>query len=90
MAIGVFSIKEYLERDEGFSDWFPDDNLKSPVKRNNTFHMLGHVMRVTTVKDIGINDDKRVFLTCDCCSKPFHVKLEILERDLNKVTLDKL
>lgn len=89
MAIGVFSIREYLQENEGLSNWFPDDNLKSPVKRNDTFHMLGHVMRVTTVKKTPFPDKNRVFLTCNCCTQ-YPTKLEILQKDLNKVTLDKL
>jgi hypothetical protein len=64
--------------------------------------MLDHLLRVTTV--VGRsghkkkNYERKVFLTCaddcDCCDK-FHgkllwpVKLEILERHLEKVTLDK-
>lgn len=64
---------------------------RRPVKRGETYHMLGHIMRVTTVKNTGYNE-RRVFLNCapHCCTRPFHAKLEILEKDLHKVTLDKL
>ena len=74
-----------------FSNWFPD--LKpNPVKKGHIFHMLGHKMKVTTVKNTGFNNERKVFLNCapDCCTRPFHAKLEILEKDLLKVTLDKL
>lgn len=62
------------------------------VKRGHIYHMLGHKMKVTTVKKTGYNNERRVFLNCapHCCTYPFHVKLEILEKDLHKVTLDKL
>lgn len=74
----------------------------SKVKRNDTYRMLGHILRVTTV--VGRsgqreNDyERKVFLTCtddcNCCDKfsgklLWPVKLQILERHLEKVTLDK-
>lgn len=66
---------------------------RRPVKRGDIYHMLGHIMRVTTVKKTNcIGNENRVFLTCcpDCCTPPFHVKLQMLENDLREVTLDKL
>ena len=68
------------------------NNLKEqPVIRGDIYLILGHKMKVTTVKKTGYNDEIRVFLNCapHCCTYPFHVKLEILEKDLQKVTLDK-
>lgn len=65
---------------------------RRPVKRGDIYLMLGHEMKVTTVKETGYNYERRVFLSCSphCCTRPFHAKLEILEKDLEKVTLDKL
>jgi hypothetical protein len=64
--------------------------------------MLGHNLRVTSVKNRSgsksYNYEKLVFLTCaddcNCCEKfagklLWPVKLQILERHLNNVTLDK-
>lgn len=62
------------------------------VKKGDKYLMLGgHWLQVTTVKNIGYNNERRVFLSCapGCCHKPLHVKLEILEKDLKKLTLDK-
>lgn len=84
-------------------DHILDPDFKSrPVRRNDTYRMLGHILRVTTVKTTNRTYDnvpeRRVFLTCakDCnCGGKFldhllfPVKLEILERHLEKVTLDK-
>lgn len=68
------------------------NSVRHPVERGDIYLMLGHEMKVTTVKNTGWNDERRVFLTCapHCCTRPFHAKLEILEKDLHKVTLDKL
>ena len=64
--------------------------------------MLGHNLRVTSVKSrSGLKDhdyERIVFMTCandcDCCDifngkLIWPVKLQILERHLNNVTLDK-
>jgi hypothetical protein len=73
------------------------------VERNNTFLMLGHKLRVTTVKPTEFFHNSecqmRIFMTCadDCLCEPkflgiprFPVKLQILESQLQEVTLDKL
>lgn len=64
---------------------------RRPVRRGDIYRMLGHEMKVTTVKETAYNE-RRIFLNCSphCCTRPFYVKLEILEKDLHKVTLDKL
>lgn len=78
--------------------------MKKPiVERNDIYFMLGHKLRVTAVKPTHIfhegERERRVFLTCakDCdCGQKFcdkllwPVKLQILERHLHKVPLDKL
>jgi len=105
MAIGL-PLRKYLD-DDGELDIYPDirdpHSKPRPVKRNDIYHMLGHILRVTTVKETPLffNDvrERRVFLTChdDCnCGRRFvdqliwPVKLQILERHLEDLTLDKL
>jgi len=81
--------------------------MEERVKRNDLYRMLGHNLRVTTVKGTNklfrrdaenVIRERTVFLTCaddcDCglkfCGKVlWPVKLQILERHLNNVTLDK-
>ena len=77
--------------------------MERPVQRNDTYHMIGHILRVTKVigrsGGKGINYENEVFLTCHsdchCCDKfagklIWPVKLRILERHLEQITLDKL
>jgi hypothetical protein len=73
------------------------------IKRNDIFLMLGHKLRVTSVIPAsgtkGYNYERKVFLTCtddcNCCDKfvgklLWPVKLQILERHLKNITLNKL
>ena len=103
MAIGL-PLRKYLEDDDLK---IPDDIFEPkdpvPVERNDIYWMLGHKLRVTTVKATNKFYDgkreRRVFLTCaDDCNCGFQfcdrlvwpVKLQILERHLHKIPLDKL
>ena len=106
MSTGFPPVRKYLDDDElGIPDCVlnPVGINYKPVKRNDIFWMLGHKLRITTVKETprfydGVRE-RRVFLTCDdgCnCGHQFAgryiypVKLQILERHLHEVQLDKL
>jgi len=75
--------------------------MSHPVRRNDTYMILGHLLRVTSVKGTHRAYDgqreRRVFLTCakDCnCGLKFAgqilwpVKLKILERHLHQLRKD--
>jgi len=65
--------------------------VEFPVDRKVEYYMFGHWMKVTKIKDLNpLGSKRKVFLSCTCCNDPYITRLEILEKDLAKITLDKL
>jgi len=66
--------------------------IELPIDRKIKYYMLGgHWMKVTKIKDLNPSASKRkVFLSCTCCNDPNVTYLEIIEKDLAKITLDKI